>query len=288
MSKTPPPSGPPKTATPPVRPAPPPPPPSTQGPPAAQGRTFAVQTGRTRQARRIVLYGPGGVGKSTLAANLAKVGIKPLFLDLAHGTEDLDTDRIAVESFDDVRGALASEDLWKGYGAVVLDTMTDCEELINEWVIRNIPHEKAGKAVRSIEDYGFGKGYHHNYSSSLMLFGDFDRHIRENRHVVVIAHDCTANVPNPGGDDFLRYEPRLQSPKSGKDSIRHRLKEWCDDLFFVDFDQHVTDEGKAVGAGSRTIYGNPLPIHWAKSRKVVDPVHFQDANDATLWEQLLG
>lgn len=288
MSKAPPPSGPPKTATPPAaRPAPPPPPPSTQGPPAAQGRTFTVQTGRTRQARRIVLYGPGGVGKSTLASLIAKVGIKPLFLDLAHGTDDLETNRLHLESFQDVRGALAS-DIWDGFEAVCLDTMTDCEELITDWVISNVPHEKAGRPIKSIEDYGFGKGYRHNYSQALALLGDFDRHIRMDRHVVIICHECTTDVPNPNGDSFLRYEPRLQSPKSGKDSIRHRLVEWCDDMFFVNFDQHVNDDGKAIGSGSRTIYGTPLPTHWAKARRVKETLSFQHDQDATLWEKLLG
>lgn len=294
-SNGPPPAGPPRA----IPPAPPKSAPSATTkpkvqppapPPAAQARrtNFEVQKGKTRQARRIVLYGPGGVGKSTLAANLSKVGIKPLFLDLAHGTEDLDTDRVAIDTFSDVRDALASDDLWKSYSAVVLDTASDCQEAVSQWVIQNVPHEKPNKAIRSIEDYGFGKGYRHIYEASVKLLGDLDRHVRQGRHVVVIAHECISTVPNPDGEDFLRYEPRLQAGKSGEASVRHRLKEWCDDMFFINFDQHVGDDGKVVGSGTRTIYGNAMPTHWAKSRKVPEPVRFDSAEDATLWEKLFG
>ena len=41
-------------------------------------------------------------------------------------------------------------------------------------------------------------------------------HARGTRdNVILICHDCTATVPNPTGEDWLRYEPRLQSPGSG-------------------------------------------------------------------------
>lgn len=274
--------------------APPPPPPaaSTPAPPppaATSKKSFTVVSGRIRKAHRVVIYGPGGVGKTTLAANIAKCGVKLLAIDLEHGSEDLDMDRIGgVETFADCRAALAEESLWTGVGAVLLDSLTILEELASRWVVANIPHgDKSTKPIRSIEDYGFGRGYRHVYEAFLTLVGDLDRHVRLGRHVILTAHDCTANVPNPGGEDWIRYEPRLQSPKSGKDSIRHRIKEWCDHLVFVGFDQHVGEDGKAVGGGTRTIYPFELPTHWAKSRQLDAPLPYRDANDATLWQTLL-
>ncbi len=103
--------------------------------------------------------------------------------------------------------------------------------------------------------------------------------------MIGIAHECTANVPNPSGEDWIRYEPRLQSPPSGKGSIRHRVKEWCDHLLFIGFDVHVDSDGKGQGAGTRTIHPVEYPTHWAKSRELAEPIPYY-RNDAELWRQL--
>jgi len=153
------------------------------------------------------------------------------------------------------------------------------------WTIANVPHEKRDVAIRRIEDYGFGKGYQHVYDSFLKLLGDLDQHARAGRHVVLICHDCTSNVPNPSGDDWLRYEPRLQTTNSGKASIRLRVKEWADHLLFVGYDVDVRD-GKGRGSGTRTIYPVERPHCMAKSRTLADPIVYQ-RNDRALWDQLL-
>src|SRR5690606_13160109 len=137
-----------------------------------------------------------------------------------------------------------------------------------------------------IEGYGFGKGLTHLYETFLQVLGDLDGMIRRNKFVICTAHECTANVPNPAGEDWIRYEPRLQSPASGKNSIRHRVKEWCDHLLFVGYDVAVED-GKGVGAGTRTIYPCELPICMAKSRDLADPIPYPKGS-ANLWKKLLN
>jgi len=82
--------------------------------------------------------------------------------------------------------------------------------------------ETDGVAIRRLEDYGFGKGCQHVYETFLPLLSDLDQHVRAGRNVALILHDCTATVPNPKGEDYIRWEPRLQSPASGKASIRLR------------------------------------------------------------------
>jgi hypothetical protein len=237
------------TAAPPKRPAPPPP--STKSPPAANGATaprkeFGTESGVRNAPLKVVIYGPGGVGKSELCSLIKQVGINPLFIDLGEGTNYLDVSRVkpAVETWDDLRHALHTEAIWNGYDAIVIDDLTKAQELATDWAVRNIKHEK-GHHVSSIEGYGFGKGNTHVYETFLRLIGDLDAHTRRGRHVIAIAHECTANVPNPKGEDWIRYEPRLQSPESGKNSIRHRVKEWADHLFFVGYDVMVDNDGKA-------------------------------------------
>lgn len=239
----------------------------------------------------MVIYGPGGVGKTELASLIAHAGIKPVFIDIGDGSHFLDVQRVEPrpESFEDLRDALHSESLFADCGAIVIDDMTKAEEMTADWTLRNVPKElKDGKKVfvNSVEAYGWGKGATHVYESFLTLLGDFDAHIRRGRWVICIAHECIENVPNPAGEDWLQYQPRLQSPKSGKASIRHRIKEWCDHMICVTFDQAVDENGKAVGSGTRTIYTRELPTWWAKSRSLAEPFVYERGNPE-LWTRLL-
>jgi len=249
-------------------------------------RTFSVSSGVQNAPKKVVIYGAGGIGKSELASLIGDVGIKPLFLDLESGSNHLPVSRIGdIQTWDELRSILQDAAILANYGAVVVDSLTKAEEFATAWVIANVKHEK-GHYVDSIEGYGFGKGFTHVYETFLQLLGDLDAHHRRNRHIVCVAHECTANVPNPTGEDWIRYEPRLQSPASGKASIRHRVKEWCDHMIYIGFDTAVSKDGKATGAGTRTIYPVELPTWWAKSRSLSDPIPYEKGS-AEFWKQLL-
>lgn len=249
-------------------------------------RSMAVTHGIQIGPQKIVIVGAGGVGKSTLVALAAKAGAKPLIVDVEGGTQFLDVARIQPETHEEVRAVLQDRELLAPYGLIALDSGTKAEELVTAWTIANVPHEK-GHKVSSIEGYGFGKGYTHVFETFLQLLGDLDAIARTGKHVVIVCHDCTATVPNPAGEDWLRYEPRLQSPASGKFSIRHRVREWCDHMLFIGFDQIVGDDGKAKGSGTRTIYPTELPTHMAKSRSLRDAIPYTDGSPE-LWNQLFS
>ena len=254
-------------------------------PPAAKkAQPFALKIGKPprRNAQRIVLYGPGGIGKTSLAA-LAPGPVA--FFDLDESLGLLNADAQAVEGVGDwaaLRAALQAPG-WDGVKTVVVDTGTAAEEWATDWVLAHVRHEK-GHAVSRIEDYGFGKGYTHSYQAWLCLLADLDQHVRAGRNVVLVCHDCTANVPNPEGDDYIRYEPRLQSPASGKASIRYRVREWADHLLFIGYDI-VAEDRKAQGSGTRTIYPIELPHCMAKSRTLADPVPYGPGDDS-IWRQI--
>lgn len=279
------------TVTPPKKP-PPSPPPARSPTPAATSQpvsteSLRVSSGVKQGATKTIVYSSGGAGKTSLAANIEQLGIKPLFLDLEQGSSFVNVNRIdTITTWDELRAVLHDESIWQDFNAVVVDSLTRAEEMAVAWTLRNVPHEK-GHAVTSVEGYGFGKGFTHVYETFLQLLGDLDAHVRRGRHVICTAHDCTANVPNPAGEDFIRYEPRLQSPASGKASIRHRCKEWCDHLLFIGYDAAVSKDGKAVGSGTRTIYTSELPMWWAKSRSLSEPIVYQKGS-AEVWQQILN
>lgn len=179
---------------------------------------------------------------------------------------------------------LHNRNMLKDYDTIVIDSFTRLEELASDYAVRTIKHEK-GHYVDSIEGYGFGKGYTHVYECFLLVLGDLDAIFRQGKWVIATMHECTANVPNPTGEDWIRYEPRLQSPTSGKASIRHKVKEWCGHLLFVGYDASVSKDGKATGSGTRTIYPAEMPTHWAKSRTLSYPIPYY-RYDAELWRQL--
>lgn len=245
-------------------------------------KQFGIVSGPQPGAQRVVAYGPGGVGKSSLAALLPGV----VFLDIEDGTRALDVPRISgIETFADLRSVINGSTL-DGFGSVVIDSATKAEELAIAHALATIPHEK-GHMVTSLEGYGFGKGYQHAYDTFLLLLQDCDRLVRRGKNVILLAHECVTDVPNPSGEDWIRYEPRLQCPKSGKASIRDRVFEWSDHVLFIGYDVVATNDGKGKGAGTRTIYPQEMPTHRAKSRTVSEPIAFPKG-DSTIWQLILG
>ncbi len=268
------------------------PPAATGGPPPAAGatkRTFGVSTGRQAGAQRVLVYGPGGVGKSALSA----MAPNPIFLDLENGSRSFDVARASgIETFADVRAWLQSDEC-DPFESVVIDTGTKLEEMGIAHVIATVPHEKPGVRITGIESYGFGKGYRYTYEAFSLVLQDCDRLIRKGKHVIVNAHSCTNEAPNPNGENWLRYEPRLQHPKK-ENSIRERVFGWADHVLFIGYDVAATSEGKGRGSGTRTIYTQELPSHVAKTRGAADVSQEVPAsiaypkNDATIWSLILG
>lgn len=267
-------------------PRPAPPPPRSAPKTASQVASVAtgpieIKRGRRVAAQRIEIYGPGGIGKSELCANMTQLGIEPLFLDTDNETNHMDVARVDVADWQSLRAAAQNKELVEPFGAVVIDNMSKAQQLAQEFAVANIPHEK-GHPVTRFEDYGFGKGYSHVYELMLLLLGDLDAIVRAGKHIVLIAHDCVTQVPNPAGDDYQRYEPRLNDQKNG--NVRSRVKEWCDHMLYVGYDVFAKD-GKGKGAGTRTIYTTELPSWLAKSRYLSDPIPYEKGS-AELWKQL--
>jgi hypothetical protein len=253
------------------------------------------------QGHRVGIYGPGGIGKTTLAATApGPVG----FIDLDDSLPilkpslgKLDIRRVAgITTWQGIHDALNLEG-WDDIRTIVIDSATKAEELALMHTLATVPHEK-GKdvVVKRIEDYGFGKGYQHNYETFLPLLADLDRHVRAGRNVVLVLHDCTSAVPNPRGEDWLRWEPRLQHSSSGKASIRLRVREWLDHLLYVGYDldvklrtqaERARNTGKAEASGSRMIYPTETAWCMAKSRALSDPIELVQF-DTTLWTRLLA
>jgi hypothetical protein len=242
------------------------------------------------KGHRVLLYGPGGIGKTTLACQApGTVAVIDADESLGILKSQLTAQEIQIpklvpaSNWAEVRTALQS-DGWNGINTIVIDTATKLEEWCVAHMIKTVKHEK-GHVVHSIEDYGFGKGFQFVFDTWLNILGDLDRHVRAGRNVILVAHDCVSNVPNPNGEDWIRYEPRLQDLKSGKASIRLRCKEWCDHVLFVGYDVAVKEK-KAQGSGTRTMYTAELPFCMAKSRTTNEQFNIELGQENP-WEQII-
>jgi len=246
-----------------------------------QPRTLKFARPVKTLGHRIVLYGPGGVGKTTLATKLEKA----VFIDLDESLGKLGMTEIPivnVGSWAELRGALNATG-WDPVKTIVIDTATKAEEMA---IAHTLEHTlQDGKKFPSVEAFGYGKGYGYVFDTFLPLLGDLDNHVRAGRNVVLICHDCTATVPNPAGEDWLRYEPRLQSPASGKASIRLRVREWADHVLFLGYDVNVSPDGKGRGHGTRTLYRAETPAWMAKSRTGSDPIPVNA--DTNVWGEII-
>lgn len=206
-------------------------------------------------------------------------------MDVENGSRFLNVTRVGdILTWEELRGVLHDESMLAPYGAVVIDSFTKAEELAIAHTLATVPTE-GGEFVDKIEGYGYGKGYVHTYETFLKILGDLDSIVRRGKHVIVICHDFKASVPNPYGEDWIRFEHRMQ--ETPKAPLRSRVFEWCDHFFYVGYDVSVTKDGKGKGAGTRTIYPSEMPTHKAKSRDVANPIVYRDG-EPDLWKVLFS
>jgi hypothetical protein len=115
-----------------------------------------ITRGKIAKAQKVVVYGPEGVGKSTLAAKFPA----PLFIDTEGSTNHMDVPRLPRPSSwtmlqDEIRYV---RDNPSTCGTLIIDTADWAEQLCVEHVCATKLPPK-GKEINGIEDFGYGKGY---------------------------------------------------------------------------------------------------------------------------------
>ena len=221
---------------------------------------------------RGILAGTSGIGKSTFAAGLPR----PLFLDTEESTNQLDVDRIIIRDWAHLQVTVAELAGTKldDYSTIIIDTADWAERMLVEHMLA-----KSGK--KSIEDWGFGKGY----TVLAEEFGRFlslcDGLISKGYHVVFVAHTKVVRVSPPDQTDgYDRYELKMSK------QVGPLLKEWADLMLFA-HTQITIVEGtdgriKAQGGKDRVMHTSSASAWDAKNRFGLadtlpfDPVHVAD------------
>jgi len=217
--------------------------------------TLKIERGVRRSAVRTTVYGPEGIGKSTLAAQWPN----PVILDTEDGTGQIDCARVVCRDAMAVESALL--DLAgdaQGFQTVVIDSADWLERLLLEHMLR-----KDNK--KSVEDYGFGKGFVRLSEAFARIMGLCDQLIARGIHVVMVAHATIKRTSPPEETDgYDRYELKLTKQTAPL------LKEWSDLLLFLNYKTRLVEGSdgrmKAMGGKVRVMHSERAAAWDAKNR----------------------
>ena len=219
-----------------------------------------ITKGKIASAKKVVIFGPEGIGKSTFAAQFPE----PLFIDTEESTKELDVARMDKPS----SWAMLNQQIdfvieSKPCKTLIIDTIDWAEVLcIADLCARN--------SKNGIEDFGYGKGYVYEKED----FGKFLNHLSEvinvGINVVLTAHAAIKKFEQPDEmGSYDRWEMKLGA-KTGS-VISPLVKEWADMVLFANYKTlsvAVDKDGKKHKAqgGKRVIYTSHHPCWDAKNR----------------------
>lgn len=230
-----------------------------------------IRRGVRVKAPKIVVYGVGGIGKTTFAAGAPD----PIFLFTEEGQGLLDVPRFEPRENDPVIRSWPEliecvQSLYNephDYQTVVIDTLDFAEPLL--W-----QHTARRHAKDDVESFGYGKGYVYALDEARILFDWLDV-LRNDRNmaVVILCHNQTKKFEAPDAETYDRYQLRLQ------DRLAAHVHYWADALLFAAYKTHVVkdkesfgnERRRAVGVGERVLYTEERPAYWAKNRYGLPP-----------------
>ena len=215
-----------------------------------------ITRGKVPCAKRVLIYGTSGIGKSTLGACFPEA----VFIDVEGSTKELTVGRLPdPERWEDIinelRWVTANTDELK---TVVIDTIDWAERLAIAYVCKQ-------HGLKSIVGANYGKGY-------VWLAEEISRFLRfcsdvvdAGINVVLIAHSQLRRVELP--DEMGAFD--MYDLKTEKRTAP-LYKEWADMVLFCNYKTDVVTDGstnkrKAKG-GKRVMYTTHRPQWDAKNR----------------------
>ena len=147
-----------------------------------------ITRGKIGGAKKIVVYGPEGIGKSTFAANFPA----PVFIDTEGSTKDMDVARFDKATswamiLQQVQYVIVHPECCR---TLIIDTADWAEKI-------EIASLCAQKGWSGLEDPGYGKGYTYSAEEFGKFLNLLDDVIEKGVHVVMTAHAQLRKVELP-------------------------------------------------------------------------------------------
>lgn len=217
--------------------------------------------GKINKAKKVVVYGPEGIGKSTFASKFPD----PVFIDTEGSTNDMDVARLPRPTswtmlLEEIEYIKKTPGVCK---TLVIDTIDWAEQLCVEAICAK--HGKSG-----IEDFGYGNGYVYTKEEFGRFLNRLTDLIEVGINVVLTAHAQLRKFEQP--DEMGAYDRwELKLGKKTQSQTSPLVKEWADMLLFCNYKTYsvaVDDKGKKHKAqgGKRIMYTSHHPCWDAKNR----------------------
>ena len=216
--------------------------------------------GKIQKATKTVIYGPEGIGKSTLASRFPD----PVFIDTEGSTGRMDVARFPAPTswvmlLQEVQEVIRDPSLCR---TLIIDTADWAERLCAEALC-------AERNVSGIEDFGYGKGYTYLKESFGKLLNLLSEVIDKGVNVVITAHAIMRKFEQPDEmGAYDRWELKLSK------QCAPLVKEWADMILFCNYKTivvNVDNKGAQKGTnkaqgGKRVMYTTHHPCWDAKNR----------------------
>ena len=209
---------------------------------------------------RLVIYGAGGIGKSSFASSAPDT----LFFDIEKGLDGIESSKVNIDTWQDVMEAItALHEQDHSFKTLVVDSADWLERIIHKQVA-----SEAGKPT--IEEIGYGAGY----KIALDFWSQFLQgmnSLRDNKGmtIIFIAHDQIKRYNDPTTDSYDRYSLKMH------DTASAMVFEWADAVMFARKKIRIEKEdggfnkeikkAKAVG-DLRVLQTRDNPAYMAKNR----------------------
>lgn len=220
-----------------------------------------ITRGRIPCAKKVVIYGPEGIGKSTFASQFPD----PVFIDTEGSTNSMDVARLPKPTswqmlLEEIQYVKSHPDVCR---TLVIDTIDWAESMCIQSICDQ--HKKSG-----IEDFGYGNGYVYVKEEMERFLNRLTEVVEAGVNVVLTAHAQIRKFEQP--DELGAYDRwELKLGKKTSSQTSPLIKEWADMLLFANyktFSIAVDDKGqkrKAQG-GERVMYTSHHACWDAKNR----------------------
>jgi energy-coupling factor transporter ATP-binding protein EcfA2 len=250
-------------------------------------KKYTLSSSQSNRGKKIILYGASGMGKTTLCELLSDavfVAADDGVDVVMHPVTGKRVPSYRAYAYEDVRNILGQPELFKGYKTIVLDNMTEVENLAIPYILNTVT--KDGKSVRSLEGYGWGAGYQLLAEHDGYVKYDLQRLVDLGFNVIVVCQMAPRKETSAEVEDYIKDGPKLVWRPGSKAYAVTDFVEWADYCFKLGYSNLVVNKKRPSSAGQRAVFVHPQAHFEAKARDIPAAfplVSFSDPTDDSIW-----
>lgn len=217
------------------------------------------------RARKTLIYGSPGIGKTTFVSNIPGIAI----LDTEQGSKDLvHSVRISTNDFAEINEII--DDIAKdktrfeqavptqesfSLKAIAIDSLSGFEKILTDEICKTA-------RKNDLSDFSYGAGYAKLSASVLTFLEKLDKIIGLEMDVFLVGHETFQEHVTPTEEPYMTIWPLVHK------RIRENVFRWCDEVFYVK-DRILVDQNKKakeVKSEGRHLLSDNNPAYLTKKR----------------------